>query len=133
MAQRLHEDNAATPELLIQVLRQGEIALFESLFGRLSGLAAPRLQRVIYEPSGRDLAIACRALELEKSNFSLIYLLVRRARPGQETVPPRVASRLIKYFQRIEVAAAQRVLQQWRRDPNYLDAIERIEEGRNGP
>jgi uncharacterized protein (DUF2336 family) len=133
LAERLDEDDAATPELLIQVLRQGEVALFESLFGRLSGLAAPRLQRVIYEPSGRDLAIACRALEFEKSNFSLIYLLVRRARPGYETVPPRVASRLIKFFVRIEAPAAQRVLRQWQRDPNYLDAIERIEEGRDGP
>ncbi len=133
LAERLDEDDAATPELLIQVLRQGEVALFESLFGRLAGLAAPRLQRVIYEPSGRDLAIACRALEFEKSNFSLVYLLVRRARPGHETVPPRVASRLIKYFERIEAPAAQRVLRQWQRDPNYLDAIERIEEGRDGP
>ncbi|MDH3596176.1 MAG: DUF2336 domain-containing protein [Rhodospirillales bacterium] len=133
LAERLDEDDAATPELLIQVLRQGEVALFESLFGRLSGLAAPRLQRVIYEPSGRDLAIACRALEFEKSNFSLVYLLVRRARPGHETVPPRVASRLIKYFERIEAPAAQRVLRQWQRDPNYVDAIERIEEGRDGP
>lgn len=133
LAERLDEDDAATPELLIQVLRQGEVALFESLFGRLSGLAAPRLERVIYEPSGRDLAIACRALEFEKSNFSLVYLLVRRARPGHETVPPRVASRLIKFFERIEAPAAQRVLRQWQRDPNYLDAIERIEEGRDGP
>lgn len=133
LAERLDEDGAATPELLIQVLRQGEVALFESLFGRLSGLAAPRLERVIYEPSGRDLAIACRALEFEKSNFSLVYLLVRRARPGHETVPARVASRLIKFFERIEAPAAQRVLRQWQRDPNYLDAIERIEEGRDGP
>jgi hypothetical protein len=115
LAERLAEDDAATPELLIQVLRQGEVALFESLFGRLSGLAAPRLQRV------------------EKSSFSLIYLLVRRARPGHETVSPRVASQLIKYFERIEAAAAQRVLRQWQRDPDYLDAIERIEDSRNEP
>jgi uncharacterized protein (DUF2336 family) len=133
LAEHLDEDDAATPEFLIRVLRQGEVALFESLFGRLAGLAAPRLQRVIYEPSGRDLAIACRALEFDKSNFSLIHLLVRRARPGYETVPPRVASRLIKYFERIEVPAAQRVLRQWQRDPDYLDAIERLEDGRRGP
>jgi uncharacterized protein (DUF2336 family) len=133
LAERLDEDAAVTPEFMIQVLRQGEVALFESLFGRLSGLAAPRLQRVIYEPSGRDLAIACRALEFGKPNFSLIYLLLRRARPGHEMIPPRVVSRLMKYFERIEASAAQSVLRQWQRDPNYLDAIERIEEGRDEP
>ena len=122
-----------TPELLIQVLRQGEVALFEALFGRLSGLAPPRLKRVIYEPSGRDMAIACRALETSKANFSLIYLLLRRSRPGQETVPPRVASRVMKYFESIEEATAKRVLRQWQRDPSYLEAIERIEDGLGEP
>ena len=133
LAEWLDEDEAITPELLIQVLRQGEVALFEALFGRLTGLAATQLKRIIYEPSGRDLAIACRALEISKANFSLIYLLVRRARPGQDTVPPRVASRVIKYFERIEGPAAQNVLRQWQRDPNFLEAIERIEEGRGEP
>jgi uncharacterized protein (DUF2336 family) len=133
LAERLNEDEAITPELLIQVLRQGEVALFEALFGQLSGLAPPRLKRVIYEPSGRDMAISCRALEISKSNFSLIYLLLRRARPGQETVPPRIASRVMKYFERIEEATAKRVLRQWQRDPNYLEAIERLEEGLGEP
>ncbi len=133
LAERLHEDEAVTPELLIQVLRQGEVALFEALFGRLSELAPPRLKRVIYEPSGRDMAIACRALEISKPNFSLIYLLLRRARPGQETVPPRVASRVMKYFEGIDEATAKRVLRQWQRDPSYLEAIERIEDGLGEP
>jgi uncharacterized protein (DUF2336 family) len=130
LAERLGEDGAITPELLIQVLRQGEVALFEALFGQLSGLTAPRLKRIIYEPSGRDLAITCRALEISKANFSLIYLLVRRARAGEDTVPARVASRVIKYFERIELPAAQNVLHQWQRDEDFLEAIERIEEGR---
>ncbi len=133
LAERLVQDEAVTPEFLIQVLRQGEVALFEALFARLSGLAPPRLQRVIYEPSGRDLAIACRALEISKPNFSLIYLLVRRARPGYESVPQRAVSRLMAYFEQITVPAAQRVLQHWQRDQDYLEAIEQIEESRGGP
>lgn len=133
LAESLHQAKAVTPDLLIQVLRQGEVALFEALFGRLSGISPPRLQRVIYEPGGQDLAIVCRALAIPKSNFSVIYTMVRRARPGHESLPAQAVSQLMGYFDELEAAAAQQVLRQWRRDPNYLDAIERHEEGRDGP
>ncbi len=133
LAESLDQAKAVTPELLVQVLRQGEVALFEALFGRLSGILPPRLQRVIYEPGGHDLAIVCRALDIPKSDFGLIYTLVRRARPGHESLPAQAVSQLMGYFDELEAPAAQQVLRQWRRDPNYLDAIERIEGNRDGP
>ena len=61
LAEELDKQQRITPEFLIQVLRQGEITLFEALFGKLSGLPAPRLQRVLYDSGGDGLAIACRA------------------------------------------------------------------------
>lgn len=133
LAESLDQEKAVTVGLLIQVLRQGEVALFEALFGRLSGIAPPLLQRVIYEPHGQDLAIVCRALDVAKSDFGLIYALVRRARPGRDSVPAQAVSQIMGYFEQLDAPAARQVLRQWRRDPNYLDAIERVEESRDGP
>jgi uncharacterized protein (DUF2336 family) len=116
--------------LMVRVLRAGEVALFEALFGRLSGLRPPRLQHVLYETGGKGLAVACRALEIDKASFAPIFLLSRKGRGGDQVVDPREVSRVMSYFDRVKVAAARDVLRGWQRDPAYQDAIAGIEEAR---
>ncbi|MGH6945847.1 MAG: DUF2336 domain-containing protein [Kiloniellales bacterium] len=126
LARHLGAQGSITPQLLIQVLRQGEIHLFEALFQEISGLKPPRLQRVIYESGGNGLAIACRALEIPKPTFATIFLLSRRGRPGNQTVDPRELSRALAAFDRINPKNAMHVVRNWRRDPKYQEAIEKI-------
>ncbi len=132
LAKKLTDSQEITPDLLIKVLRQGEVALFEALFGQLSGLKPPRLQRVLYEPGGKDLVITCRALGMAKSTFSMIFLLSRRGQGNYEASDPRDVARLMTWFDHIKPEAASRVLHHWRRNPNYLEAIEQLEESRDG-
>ncbi len=133
LAERLHVGDQITPEFLIQSLRRGEIALFEASFGQISGLTSPRLQRVLYESSGKDLAIAARALEINRSHFSLLFLLTRKGRSGQSASDPRAIARAMGCFDQIAPEGARQVLRHWQRAVDYLDAIEEIEEKRNGP
>ncbi|HSR73021.1 MAG TPA: DUF2336 domain-containing protein [Kiloniellales bacterium] len=126
LARRLSETKQITPEFLIQVLRQGEIRLFEALFAELSGLRTPRLQTVLYDGGGENLAIACRALEMPKPTFATIFLLSRRGRPGQQVVEPRELSHALMLFDRTKPTAAREVLKSWRRNPKYQTAIERL-------
>lgn len=126
LAEELAKQEHITPDFLIQVLRQGEIALFEAMFGKLSGLPAPRLQRVLYDSGGDGLAIACRALDMPKSSFATIFLLSRKRNAGQSIVDPRDLSRALQLFDRANPEAAQQVVKMWCRDPGYLDAIEQI-------
>lgn len=126
LAEELAKQQRITPDFLIQVLRQGEIALFEALFGRLSGLPVPRLQRVLYDSGGDGLAIACRALDMPKSSFATIFLLSRKRNAGQCVVDPRDLSRALQLFDRANADAAKQVVKMWCRDPDYQDAIEQI-------
>lgn len=126
LAKRLAEQKKITPEFLIQVLRQGEIPLFEALFGQLSRLKSPRLQKVIYDSGGEGLAIACRALNMPKPTFATIFLLSRRGRPVNQVVDPRELSRALMIFDKINPNVAEDVLKTWRRRSKYQDAIERI-------
>ncbi len=128
LAHRLVQQKQITPDFLIQVLRQGEIPLFEALFGELSGLRSPRLQQVIYDSGGEGLAIACRALEMPKPSFATIFLLSRRGRGGKQVVDPRDLSRALMIFDKINPKTAIEVLKSWRRDPKYQAAIEDIAE-----
>ncbi len=128
LAHRLVQRKQVTPDFLIQVLRQGEIPLFEALFGELSGLRSPRLQQVIYDSGGEGLAIACRALEMPKPSFATIFLLSRRGQGGKQVVDPRILSRTLMIFDKINPKTAIEVLKNWRRDPKYQAAIEDIAE-----
>ncbi len=136
LAERLDDHEALSHELMIEVLRQGEVALFEALFGRLSGLAPPRLQRVLYGPGGLCLAIACRALDMAGADYEEIFGLVRRVRPGRTGAAPAGPDQATETtpgdFERLAPAAAREVLAHWWRNPGYLDAIEAIEDGREG-
>jgi uncharacterized protein (DUF2336 family) len=133
LARRLVEQRRVTPDFLVQVLRQGEISLFEALFGALSKLKAPRLQSVLYDSGGEGLAIACRAMEMPKPTFATIFLLSRRGRPGKQIVNPRELSRALLLFDKMNPNAALEVMKGWRRDWRYQDAIERVAEPAEEP
>jgi uncharacterized protein (DUF2336 family) len=126
LANKLAKKKQITPDFLIQVLRQGEIALFEAMFGALSGLPAPRLQRVLYDSGGDGLALACRALDIPKSTFATIFLLSRKRSPGQTVVNPRDLARALQLYDRAKPQDAKEVIKMWSRDADFLDAVEQI-------
>ncbi len=134
LAERLDDHEALSHELMTGVLRQGEVALFEAMFGRLSGLTPPRLQRVLYAPDGLPLAIACRALDMAAPDYAEMFRLVRNAHPGSADraaeAPRQALGTSLDDFEGIAPAAARQVMAHWWRHPRYLDAIETIEDGR---
>ncbi len=125
LARQLSDADRITAALLINALRQGEIALFEALFGELSGLEAPRLQRVLYQTGGESLAIACRAVGLSKQDFAAIFML---SRVNGSMVDPQELLRATTIFDAVSDRDAEHVLETWRRDPEFLDAIEQLED-----
>lgn len=133
LARRLTRERRISWEFLIQILRQGEIPLFEALFGQVSGLKPERVQRVLYDSGGEGLAIACRALEMPKPTFATIFLLSRRGRPGRQVIHPRDLSRALMLFEKASQDAAKEVLASWRRDESYQGAIEQIAEAIRRP
>ena len=126
LARRIAEEGKLTPEFLIQVLRQGEIPLFEALFAQMTGLRQRLLRRIVYEPGGEGLVIACRAMAIDKPAFTSIFLMSRKGRPGDQKVDPAELSRVIALYDRVREEAAVSVLKRWQRDPNYLYAINQI-------
>ena len=134
LAERLAAERTPDGQLLLKVLRQGELPLFEALFGVLSGIYPPRLQHVLYETGGRGLAAACKALEIDKAAFTSIYLLSRRGRDGKSAVDPSALGRVVRFFDGLDAQTAREALRHWQRDPAYLEAIDTIveETGRDG-
>ena len=97
LARKIAATNAITPMLLLQTLRKGEVWMFEGMFAQLTGLRTNLVRRLVYEPSGEGLAIACEAAEQTKPDFGSLFLLSRAARPGDKTVEPDEVARVIKF------------------------------------
>ena len=129
LARELADKGEITPKMLIQILRQGEIMLFEALLVELTGLRLTLVRRIIFESGGEGLAIACKAAGFEKPDFASIFLLCRKARPGDKIVDPKELSHVLKFYDKISLDAAESVLQRMSLDPGYLDSLRRIGEG----
>ncbi len=130
IADRLARSGQITPSLLVQTLRQAEITLFEDLFARLTGLDAVAVRRSILEPGGEGLAIACKAVGINKPDFTSIFLLSRSARPGDKIVDPSELSAAVALYDRIKIESAMKVLRHWRLDPDFLFALKQLESSR---
>ena len=127
LARKLAATHAITPQLLLQTLRKGEVRMFEGMFAQLTGLRTNLIRRLVYEPGGEGLAIACKAAELTKPDFGSLFLLSRAARPGDKTVDPNEVARVMKFFDRLRLDTAKKVVDRWKLDPDYLFAIQQVE------
>ncbi|HUL09636.1 MAG TPA: DUF2336 domain-containing protein [Candidatus Acidoferrum sp.] len=130
LAAALANAGRLTPARLIQAMRQGEVSLFTAMLAHLTGLRLPLVRRLLFEPGGEGLVVACRALGFDKTILASIFLLCRRARPGDWAADPRELSRVLALFDRVQPAAAHAVLARWRRDPDFLYAIKTVEEAK---
>ena len=132
LARRLGERGAIAPQLMLQMLRQGEVALFGALLAEFGRLRPDLARRLVFEPGGDGLAILCRAVDLGRSVLASIFLLTRRARPSQHTSGPGELSQVLALYDGIEPAVARQVLARWRRDRDFLTALRFIEEAATG-
>lgn len=130
LANALAAASKLSPARLIQAMRQGEVSLFIAMLAHWTGLRLPLVRRLLFEPGGEGLVVACRALGFDKTIAASIFLLCRRARPGDWAADPRELSRVLALFDRVQPAAAHAVLARWRRDPDFLYAIKTVEEAK---
>lgn len=128
LASHLNALGAITPQLMLQLLRQGEVALFAALLAELSGVRTDLVRRLLFEPGGDGLAMVGRAVDLGRSVLASIFLLTRRARPAERTAAPGELSKVVALYDAIDPAAARGVLARWRRNRDFLTALRFIEE-----
>ncbi|HEY4113807.1 MAG TPA: DUF2336 domain-containing protein [Rhizomicrobium sp.] len=89
---KLIEKLAAASQLkagfLVRVLSQGQVDLFELAFAKLLELEPTRLKRLIYDGGPRSVALACRAVGIDKCVFPTVYNLSRQARRVHPQLTP---------------------------------------------
>ncbi len=115
-----------TEALILRLLRQGEITLFEAAFARATRLGPRLAARLLYEPGGEGLAVACRAAGFTASAVSEIFDLTRHAGLMGDDDDGENGARLAAFFDRVPRPAATAVVRYWRRDRGYVAAMARL-------
>lgn len=109
--------------LLVQMLRQGDISLFEAGFARLVGASRNLIGRLLYEPGGEGLAVACKAAGFTRNTLATIFKLTRAVCLPHGAASVARAPRLESFFDRLPHPTASAVLRHWRRPSGYLYAM----------
>ena len=128
LADRLHQQKSITGKMLVETLRQGEIALFEAMFAKLTSMRLTLVRRMLFESGGEGLAIACKACDIDKSIYAAIFLLTRKARSTERFMAPSDVNRALSFFDQIKRDSADSMLKRWQRDPAFLQAIWQLDQ-----
>jgi uncharacterized protein (DUF2336 family) len=123
LAEEIARREPITPALLLKTLRQGEIPLFEALFAKLTGIRLTLLRRLLFEPGGEGLAIACKALGFDSADFATLFVLTRKARPTARALGRGEVTRIIGFYGSIQKRSARLLVKRWQRDERYLKAL----------
>lgn len=124
---RPNAPSSTDPRLLVRLLRDGEIMLFISQFAKMTGLRYRLVRRFLFEADGIGLAIACKAVNIAKTDFASICRIGLQAAAGGAPVDREVAA-AVGLFNRISPDAAVAMLCLWRRDQEYLNALRLLDE-----
>lgn len=116
LADAIKAERLNDPSVLVRLLRGGHVSLFEALFARYINVNLRLARRILYQPDGRALAVACRAVGFERPVFSALLDLAKppageRGRPDAGRTDPEGA---LELFRRISPQESTNVLETWR-------------------
>lgn len=123
LADSLGHEGLVTPDILLTMLREGEVTLFIAMFSRFTELREYLVMRLLFESGGEGLAIACKAMDVGKAIFASIYTLSRKAKPERASALQEELPVVLRLYDRMVIEDAQEVLRTWRRGSDYLAAI----------
>jgi len=63
LALEVESEGLGLSKMMIRALKDGDVFLFEAMFRRLTGLRITLVKRIMFEPGGEGLAIACKPRE----------------------------------------------------------------------
>jgi uncharacterized protein (DUF2336 family) len=129
LAAVIEEEGEIDPDMMISVLRDGEMRLFVAMFARYAGLSESLVMDILFQAGGEGLAVACRANGMGKAYFATIYALVRSTRAVEEKEFQREMRAALTLYERMDEDSAKKVISRWRRNVNYLAAIRDLQVG----
>ncbi len=110
-AQTMHKKGTLDVDSMMRMLRRGQIASFIAQFSVFSGMAPQTVHDVLEQNKGQGLAIACKALEITKTDFMSFFLLTGKMRGEKDSVVNQFElGEALSFFERVSPDQAKRIL-----------------------
>lgn len=113
---------------IVYLLNRGDAAQFIHVFASLVKLRLTLVRRILFEPGGEGLAIVCKAIGLEPSEFATIFIKFRQGRLGDQAVEADELRRVLQFYDGLDQTKAESVLAHMQRDPDYLNALRLVQQ-----
>ncbi len=120
LAKRFTERKDNTPDLMIKTLRRGQVGFFVALFAERATMSPENVVKLIQKDGGRPFVVACRYINMMKSEFASIFLLSRGIRTGDKIVDQRELAQALKNFDAMKDFDVQRIMKSWLKNPELI-------------
>ena len=127
LVRRLRESGDLTPAFLMTNLRQRKVAIFVAGMAELGGITFKTAWQIFSDKGGESFAILAKAIGIDRTQFTSLYLLVIQARDGGAPKSPGVVNQTVKLFDGVTQTSAKGALMVWQRESAYQTAIEELE------
>ncbi len=122
LVKKLANERKLNIDFVIAALRQEKINVAVAGLAELSGLEVKVIWRVLRERSDESLAVIARAIGLEKSQFSTMFLLVLQTNSGPKARSTSILNTMLNLYDRIKPDNARAAVRYWQRDFSYQEA-----------
>ncbi len=130
LAQRLMESLAKSEPLsgafLIRLVQAGRIAAFLAGLSHIAKIPEQTARRIALQGDGESLAMLCKASGIDREGFSTLFELIRNAAIGTGQLPSDVRNSILAFYDKITKGNARAALNFWRRDPEFVSAMEQV-------
>jgi len=127
LVEELKEDGLMEPEIMVQILEDGDVRLFISMFQNYTGLSDSMIMEMLQDRDGTGLAIACKAAQLDKPIFSSIYAHSYKAKRGGVKIRRQEINKMLGRYDLMSEQAAEKVVGRWHENVAYKEAIRELE------
>jgi len=110
LVEELKEDGLMEPEIMVQILEDGDVRLFISMFQNYTGLSDSMIMEMLQDRDGTGLAIACKAAQLDKPIFSSIYAHSYKAKRGGVKIRRQEINKMLGRYDLMSEQAAEKVV-----------------------
>jgi uncharacterized protein (DUF2336 family) len=88
LVEKLYAAGQLKAGFLLRVLHQGQIDLFDLGFAKLIDIPLTEMRQNLYERGPKSVALACRAVGIDRCVFGTVYKLSRQARMMKPAMSP---------------------------------------------
>lgn len=114
LIKQLRAKNLVTPTVMVAALKQGEIPLFLGLFVELTGLDLDFVKSIVFDSTGEEIAVACKAIGTTEIQFATILRITRKQTSlGQADLSQDRVNKMLTFFRTMELENAKRAINAW--------------------